>query len=227
MKGIKYCNDKSIRYEQTENSIESIIKKIKQEYANETIITAAKHGVENQEFLNDVYIISNGFLESCGPGAMATLMEGMDYLNINNYFRFPTGKQIQMDDAITVHMNDPRNDYYYQSGDEMDNRYFNSYIIAAKLLFNCQAFLLHNITFEKIVGQLIIGNGVQVMLNNPKHFIALVGYESESNTIKYHDPYGSRKTGKPDLLHKGIFEDIGKNDFENIYKTAIIYTKKG
>jgi len=199
-KGILYWNDRKIRYEQTENAVEAIIKKVRKQDGSKI-----------------------GYLENCGPSSCATILEGMGFLNINNYFRFPTGESIQMDDAISIYMNDPRHDHLFKSGDVFDNEYIDCYITVAKNLFGVDAKRWTNNTFDSWASQLIIGNGVQAVLKNPGHYIALIAYDPKKDVIYFHDPWGARSYGKPDLFNKGNFEVLHRSDMANFKDRSIVY----
>ena len=195
--GIKNWEMKCIRYEQTENAIEAIIKKINKE--------------------NN---ISVGYLESCGPSAFCTLMEGLGVFNF--LIQTPTGASIQGDDFVTCYLNDPRNQF--EDGDRMDNRYLRSYPILAQKLFNLRSETLAT-SFSATKHLLSQGNGVQLCLQDPGHFIAAIAVDEDKNCILYHDSWGTRNKG-PKLRNGGLFERLYQKDFSNMIGTMIVYYKR-
>lgn len=196
IKGIAKWDDPSIRYDQTRNATEAIIRKIL---------------AENN--------VSTGFLESCGMGASNCLLEGLEYLTNEHYFTYPTGETIQMDDAGMMWVNDDKRGKYYF---EMDNRYFDPYIDYARKCFDCAAFLNNCTTWNVAREFLSCGHGLQVCLKKPGHWIALVAYDNENNEIVYYDSWG----GRPGLKNGGTLERMLKTEWNNVQSTVIVYPKR-
>lgn len=191
MKGIK-ITDKSIRYEQTKNSIEEIIRKI-----------------------NAINKVKVGYLESCGASSFCTLMEGMGYLKPKEYFKFPTGKGIQMDDAVMVYLNDPRNDF--ADGNSMDNRRAASYQKAAKELYSVDSYIKWNPLYDDVIKELNKGNGIQLCLKKPDYWIAVIAREDDD--LIFMDSWGTRKG----LKNGGVYEHLTRKDWDNVQEFMVVY----
>lgn len=211
IKGIKYWDGVpvdgkkiNIRYEQTHNAVESIIKK-------------ALH--ENE--------IDRGFLESCGASSFCTIMEGMGYLDPKEYMRFPTGETIQMDDAIMIYMNDPRNNDKFSRGHLFDNRAAKNYPMLAKVLYNVEAELKfyqsRSVYVDDIIQSLDYGHGVQVCMITPGHWIAIIAYDKETEEFIYHDSWGGRPYGIPKLKNGGNYERVSIDEMSNFMMLAVHY----
>ena len=157
--------NKSIRYDQTQNATEAIIRKILAEKK-----------------------INRGYLESCGASAFSCLMEGLGFLEPNKYPHI-NGVKIQFDDFVMMHINDPRNDY--SSGDVMDNRAIYNYPKLAKELFNCIATVVKNASFEDLQTEIRRGNAIQICTK--KHYIACG--DTTKNSILYSDSWDRTNYG--------------------------------
>ena len=194
--GILNWENANIRYDQTENATEAIIRKIN-----------IQHGV------------SAGHYESCGASACCCEMEGLGYLKIADYPMTIMGGQIQMDDFLMMYLNDPRNDF--EDSDRMDNRYLRSYPKVVKQLFNCESETFDT-NFTRIKELIEGGHGVQVCLENPGHFIALIAYDYKKDEFIYHDSWANRVGN----VYGGLYERLGWDEFSNIIGTSIVYYKK-
>lgn len=192
-----YGQDPIIRYDQTRNAVEAIKRKILHEYN-----------------------INTGYLESCGASAFSTLMEGLGYLTEKDYFRFPCGETIQMDDAHMIWLNDDNRGKYYF---EMDNRYPDPYIDMARECYGCPAYIAQGASFDNTVFLIGDGHGVQLCLKSPGHWIAVIDYDSRTGDLIFHDSWGNR----PGLKNNGLFEHMGRADWANVQPgTVIVYPRK-
>lgn len=191
--GIKNRKDPSIRYDQEENSHESFVKKL---FAR--------------------YNIKAGNLVSCGASSCAALAEGMGWLKPEDYPQI-NGKSIQFDDFIMSYMNDPRNGF---TTDPLifDNEIIKNYVTLIKDLFNKKALYRRDLNFKNVAANLCIGQGVQLCLIDPGHFIAAIEYDHSDNTIVYLD---SRK------LPGSIYKKLTPADFSNVMSYGIVYLKEG
>lgn len=202
----------SIRYDQTKNSAEALIKKTTAEI-NKML------GVNNK--------IRRGYLESCGMSALACEMEGLEYAPVDKPIQFPTGKTIPLDDGLMTFVNLPSNDKLFQAGDVFDNRYWDTIITAAKECFGCDAYLQRfDKDFDFLSVELERGNGVIICLDEPGHYLALIAYDQESDEIIYHDSWGSRNMGCPVLTNKGRYERLNRGDMFNVRSKCAIFPKK-
>ena len=203
--GITNWEDKNIRYDQTRNSIETIIKKIKLEIRKK----------ENAD-------IKLGYYESCGVSAFCTLMEGMGFLKESDYPSLPNGKTIQFDDWVMMYLNDPKNSFSTDV-DQMDNRLFKNYVKLGLELFDCKADYVKRPSWNDIANHLKTGDGVQLCLIKPGHYIAAIAYDDQDDKIIFHDSWGKRAG----LKNNGYFEELDKTGFDkNVKEYAVIYHKK-
>jgi hypothetical protein len=183
-KGIKVDGKTvSIRYNQKNNSVEDIIRKVNKE--------------------NGVKV---GYLESCGMSACMCLMEGLGYLTEKNYPKI-NGKMIQMDDWGMMYINDPKNGFS-SNADQMDNRAVYNYPKFVKEVFNCESEVFKNLTFQEVQEHIKKGRGVQFLI--PGHYIAAGNQDKDH--IYYMDSWGSRKS-KPLLKNGGDNELMTETDF--------------
>ena len=131
--GIKNWENPSIRYDQTENSFETILKKI---FA--------------------MYNIKAGYLFFCGLSAAACLYEGMGWLTDEMIPRFPNGDpngvQIQFDDWIGMLCNNPKN-FSFTNQKFPNNMYGMAYVELAWLLFKKRLRYHEKISFDIQIGR--------------------------------------------------------------------------
>ncbi len=192
VQGIKNCNDPSIRYDQTENSFESFTLKLLSRYN-----------------------VNAGNLVSCGASTCACLAEGMGWLKPEDYPQI-NGKSIQFDDYIMAYMNDPRN-WFTTDPLVFDNEIIKNYVKLIKDLFNKEAMYRRDLNFENVAANLCIGQGVQLCMIDPGHFVAAIAYDHSDNSIIYLD---SRKL--PGTIYKKFYPA----DFDNIMSYGIVYLKE-
>lgn len=197
MTGILHCNNPTIRYEQTRNAVEAILLRILSERLPKTEKPI-------------------GYLESCGACAFCCLMEGMGYLQSKDYFTFPAGTKIQMDDAVMLYLNDPARGY----STTMRNRAAIAYVSAAWDLYCVSAKIVEPITFDMMVDELKKGHGVQFCLDNPGHWLAGIAYDDIHREVIFMDSWGNR----PGLKNGGINERLTESAFSsNVKKFMIVY----
>jgi len=197
MQGIKNHANPKIRYEQTRNSVEAMILRILKERLRK----------DNKPI---------GYLESCGACAFCCLMEGMGYLQSKDYFTFPAGARVQMDDAVMLYLNDPDRGY----SEIMRNRLAMAYRAAAWDLYNVSAKIVDPCTFDMMVAELKKGHGVQFCLENPGHWLAAIAYDDVHREIVYMDSWGSR----PGLKNGGVNERLTEDEYKsNVKKFMVVY----
>lgn len=193
MIGIKNHTNPHIRYEQTKNAVEAIILRILKERLPEKPI---------------------GYLESCGACAFCCIMEGMGYLQSKDYFTFPAGGKVQMDDAVMLYLNDPARGY----SDLPRNRIATAYRMAAWDLYNVSAKIIDPCTFDMMREEIKKSHGVMFCLENPGHWLAGIAYDDVHREIIYMDSWGSR----PGLKNGGINETLNEAEFRDNVKTFMI-----
>jgi hypothetical protein len=197
IKGVKNWSVDSIRYDQTKNATEAIIKKL------------------NAENKLDV-----GFLEACGMGAFFCTMEGLGYLTPEMY---PTlnGESIQMDDWGMMFANNPM-DLRITNYPMPNNRYAETYIKMANILFKCKAKYLQTISFDLIAVEVSRGNGIMICLNDPAHWLSIIAYNETDDSLLYNDTWGSRKGN----TNNGVREKLRRFSFFNVKDFMLIFDKK-
>lgn len=215
--GIIDWEDGNIRYDQTNNSTEAIIRKIKAE-----MIRKLKKEIPKKYWkILDKF---TGYLELCGHSAFLCIMQGMRYLpaGYNNGFKLGN-LYAQMEDIVSSISNQPRYNSIFQSGNRMDNRYLETYITLARELFGCTAEIKIGLSFDDVVKYLWDGNGVQLLLDEPGHYIASISSNKNDILIKYNDSWKRRKG----LKNKGLQEIMDVTEYKkNVRLHAIVYYKK-
>lgn len=206
IKGIKNHLDTSIRYDQTQGAWENFLKELMMEFINEGKLSPE----------DAVYLFT------CGMSAFSTEMEGLGYLKPSMYFTFP-GKahvKVQMDDA---HMAIPMTPKYEIFKNKPDNYFLDTYVYLAELLYDCPAYRLDNMSFSNAADLLSMGEGIQVCLKNPLHWIAPVDYDNEADEIRFHDSWA----GRPGLVNGGVHEPLRRLDWDNVQPSIVVYPKVG
>jgi hypothetical protein len=202
-RGILKHLDTSIRYDQTMNATENIIKEFLLELIDKNKLT-------KKDLL---------YLIACMSCAFSCLMEGLGYLD-SAMFTFP-GKakiKLQMDDAHFLISNDPHIELHKG---KIDSYYFDTWIRLARDLYNCPAYQIDNLDFDDACGLIWNGNGIQICLDNPRHGEALV--DTNKQIIRYHDSWG----GRPGLWNNGVHEILTREEWEtNVIPSVAIYPPK-
>jgi hypothetical protein len=193
--GIKNWNNPAIRYDQTQNSLEAIIKKL-----------FAMHNIK----------IS--YLISCGLSTAGCLYEGIGWLTESNVPKFPNGEQIQFDDWIAMYCNNPQ-DTRFPNYPMPNNMYGEPYIIMAKLLFNKTIRYIENISFDMAITELKKHNGIQICLKDPAHWIPIIAYDDKQDVLIFNDSWGSRQGNK----NGGLHEEMTRAMFANVKNFFLIY----
>lgn len=207
----------SIRYDQTNNTTEEIIRKIKAEMIRELKEFIPK------EYWKDIDKLAS-YLELCGHSAFLCLMQGMRYLpaKYNNGFKLGN-LYAQMEDIVASISNQRRYNSLFQSGNGMDNRYLDTYPVLAWELFGCKAEVITDLSFYDIIEYLWNGIGVQLWLREPSHYIAAISANKMESLIKYNDSWGSRVG----LNNRGLHEIMDLEEYrDNVHPYAIVYHKK-
>lgn len=203
IKGIKYWNNSSIRYEQTQNATEAIIRKVKIEINKEL----------KKNYKEEDIDINLGYLESCGASAFCTIMEGMGILKPADYPQI-NGQRIQFDDFVMMYLNDPHKDILFYPGNSMDNRWIYSYPTLAKELFNVSSKMhwgASALSFDQAAKELTKGNGIQICLKRPGHYLACIAYDDDKDAILFSDSWGSRPGNK----NGGWQEVLTRDEYNN------------
>ena len=215
--GIVDWEDTSIRYDQTNNTTEEIIRKIKHE-----MIKKLKKNIPKKYW--NILNKQTGYLELCGHSAFLCIMQGMKFLpeKYNNGFKLGN-LYAQMEDIVASISNQRRYNRLFHSGNGMDNRYLDTYPVLARELFGCKAEVITDLSFFDILEYLWNGIGVQLWLREPSHYIAAISANKIEALLKYNDSWGSRKG----LKNRGLHEIMDLEEYRNnVHPYAIVYHKK-
>ena len=175
------------------------------------------------EFIEDDKINKEDavWLYTCGMSAFCTEMEGLGYLTCDMYVHFPNKRDVilPMDDITMLVMALPK---YELFKNKPDNYYLDTYVHLANWLYDCPAYRINNPSWGAATDQLMDGNGIQICLKNPGHWIAPVDFDNVNNVMRFHDSWGRR----PGLKHGGIFEELQSSDWSNVIPAMAVYPKK-
>jgi hypothetical protein len=203
--GAKYWDKLDRYYKQSNNSVETMIKKLGIEWVKKSGNNGGK---------------SPGWLETCGPTAAVMCMDAMDILPWQPY------DGVQVEDILTLWLNNPCNYGDMRASrpelnpDEwMGNRVPQYYPPAVKKLFKVSARFA-SLSWEDIASMLLNGHAIQLCKVTPGHYIAAVAYDSEKNEIIYHDPWPEQYADG-----QGFCRRITRPEFvANIHPWGVIYS---
>jgi hypothetical protein len=176
-------------YSQTNNVVETILQKTK---ANRT-------------------------LETCGPTAAVIVLDALAKLP---EIKTPGGWLPQPEDVLACWFNDPRNYTEMRKirpeidpADIMGNEVPQWYEPAIQAVFGVRAVFCWGISAQIIRNVLESGTGILATLKKPGHYIAIVGYDTDTGEVIYHDPWPgnpwpARYAGKPGRLRHLRLEEI-------------------
>ncbi len=172
----------------------------------------------------------SGYLVSCGPTAMLNCISPFGYdVDITS----PTGKWFfQPEECVTDFLNDVRNYPKLKSIRDVDleNASFAGqeipqyYPYAASILFGATArFDGFWKNWSMIVDHIKGGGTVQICLENPGHYLAVVGYDSTLDVLIYNDPWPGRHDDG-----NGFHVSMDKVEYNTNVKSYVIwYYPKG
>jgi hypothetical protein len=212
--GIPKANNGRIRYEQENNSTESLIKKalyeLRDELKKQPLHLWPAILVDWTEF---------AWLESCSTEAIATILEGFGVIKEQPEF---LGLDISAGDFLTNHLNLPANDKIYSKGLTFDNRnIYNLQKMVEKI--GMKTLLLRDPKFIQVREHYKKGRGALLMKKpgNAGHYVAGIGYDKTTRTNVHHDPYGKSIYNK----HGGKFETLTISEWQeaNILYALIIW----
>lgn len=165
-----------------------------------------------------------GFLESCGGSAGANCSCAiLGKVEIT----CPGGFVLQNDEVATDFLNDTRNyprfrkirpgvDPYAIPG----NRIPQYYPLMAKEVFGVKAEYFESLTWSKLEQWLALGSAVQICLENPGHYLAVVAKDLVTDEIIFHDSWPARVGGD------GFSKRMSKSEFDtNVKNFCIVYWK--
>lgn len=162
----------------------------------------------------------SGWLETCGPTAAVTIL---DALGANIDIMTPGGWKPQPEDLLTLYLNDPRNERdlimtrnNLRPDSIMGNRVPQYYQAAIPAVFGVPCRFEFGINPSLIIAALRAGRGLVLCMVKPGHYIAVVGYDTETNETIYHDPWQgnrwpARYAGKPGRLRRVTDSELAEN----------------
>jgi hypothetical protein len=140
--------------------------------------------------------MASGWLVSCGPTAAVSCMAAMGYdLDIV----CKGGYRPQPEEVLMDYFNDPANYPKFREvrkdidpGRYAGNEVPQYYPIAVKEVFDVSATFLWLHDFNKIIAFVKSGKAVQICLKAPGHFLAVVAYDDETESLIYNDSWPGR-----------------------------------
>lgn len=167
---------------------------------------------------------TKGWTESCGPTSATTLVA---MLGTVVEFTTPGGWKPQPEQVLWDYLNDPRNHKKFQAarpnlvpGTYPGNQIPQYYPIAVLEVFGRTAVFKEGVTFEKVAAWVSGGQGVQLLLKVPGHFIPAVAYDEASSELIFHDPYPERFPDK-----NGFGKRLTRAEFQtNVQSYAVLYS---
>lgn len=194
IKGAPYWNDRNHYYVQTNNPTETLLKKVR---------------------LTD-------WLESCGPTAAVNCISALGY---DVTITCPGPYRPQPEEVLTDFFNDPVNFEKLERIRQVDDQYLPKnripqlYPYAVKKVFGVPARFAWLSDFSDIADCFYIGSTVQLCLENPGHYVAVIAYDEEVDELIYNDPWPDRF---PD--GNGFNRRMDKTEYQdNVKPYAIIY----
>jgi hypothetical protein len=197
---------------------------------------------------NAVENIDDDALSHCGSSASLTCVSSLYYPEIEKAIPKVGNYSIQLDDVMSLFMNDNRNEkalMYYRElksykGDYQQVPQYYPYAI--KSLFGKDCYYIgYNIELTQQSKDSILNNqinsktlkwdylkywlkcgySVQCVLKKPGHYISIVAYDDDKNEMIYYDPWPNRLG----LKNRGIQERMSLSEFlDNVKKYCIVYT---
>lgn len=155
-------------------------------------------------------------LETCGPTAAVMLLDAIGRLE---QIDTPGGWAIQPEDVLACWFNDPRNYPAMRAirgdidpADIMGNEVPQWYEAAIPEVFGVPAKFYWNCSVDLIREALQNGRGILAVMYNPGHYIAIVGYDTDTLEIIYHDPWPGNPwpewyTGKSGRLRRMTIQE--------------------
>jgi hypothetical protein len=132
-------------------------------------------------------------LETCGPTSAVILLDALGMLG---GVRCPGGWEPQPEDMLALWFNDPRNYGIMRTfRDNLDpasimgNRVPQWYEPAINSVFSVRARFYWGCTVDQIYTALRNGRGVLACMKKPGHYVAIVGFDTDTSEAIYHDPW--------------------------------------
>lgn len=196
--GTKFWNDRDFYYSQSNNPTEEILRKRS----------------------------DGNWLVSCGPTAAVNCIASMGF---DVQVRVPGKYNPQPEEVLMDFFNDPRNypalkDARPDTPPEVwhGNEVPQFYPVAIEAVFGVPACFLWSRDMDKVSGFLRRGMAVQLCLQKPGHYIAVVAWDEDAEELIFNDPWPARF---PD--RNGFNRRMGRAEFTaNVKPFLIVYTGK-
>lgn len=164
-----------------------------------------------------------GWLETCGPTSAVNCLSALGY---NLIIKCPGLYIPQPEEVLSDYLNDPAN--YPKLRKVRPNldpvsipggRVPQYYPLAVFEVFGAKGEYIDNLSWSMLRGVLSIGSSVQICLKNPGHYLAVVHYDSASDSIVYNDSWPARVGGN------GFNCKMNKTEFDsNVKPFAVVYS---
>lgn len=178
-----------------------------------------------EEYLKTRY--GERWLTTCGPSSMVNCVGALGRST------GPTklgSFEFQPEDLVTLFFNDYRNFEDFKKVRDYSigvlaktpkNEIPQYYPLASEALFGVKSELLFGLSFESIRDRVVTGkHTIQACLRHPAHYIALVGYDDEKDSLIYDDSYPERFSDK-----NGFNRSMSRIEFvSNMDNYFIVYT---
>ena len=174
------ASKKSLYFVQTRSPIEAILK---------------AHDSQNFNTTDAKY-----WLETCGPHSMANAVLAVAPDPSIYDVKTPGGWVPRMPDLATLFFNGPQQIPAFQKllpdtdfDTALENEYLALYPTACAALFGVRCQYKASHTWQDLIDAMKAGQSVQIVLTKPGHFLAVVGYDDQTNELVYIDPDDRRQ----------------------------------
>ena len=193
MEGTKFWHDRSRYYSQMNNPTEAFLKATMGE--------------------------REGWLQSCGPTAAVNCLASMGY---DVEIRCPGDYAPQPEEVLMDFFNDPVNLATLRAVRNLPdnipgNRVPQYYPIGVRDVFGKTADFFWGPTFDLVSEEVSDGRAVMLCLNSPSHYIAVVAYDRELDSLVYHDSWGTRFKDNLGGFARRLTRDEFKDNVKSYY----------
>lgn len=165
------------------------------------------------------------FLESCGPTS-GTMLCGATKSETAIAIRTPGGYLPQPEEVLSDYLNDPANyDKFRKVASWFDptilpgNRAAVYYPIAVWEVFGIRCKFVGSLTYDQVVACIKNNQGVQIVLKNPGHFLAIVGVDTDRKELIYNDSWPNRHPDRNGYHKRMTLEEYTTN----VKDSTVIY----
>lgn len=194
---LKYGNSKTDSYLiQTNNPTEEMLRKNGVEDFNS--VAQILNGKVDQATIDIIGKKVKSFLETCGPTSACAII-GACWGETALSIKTPGGYLPQPEQVLTDYFNDPFNypklkaaANWFDPTALFGNEAAVWYPTAVKDVFGVNAKFVGKLSFEQIREYIKLNQGVQIVLKNPGHFLAVVGVDTDKSELIYNDSWPNR-----------------------------------